>query len=121
MRERSPGFMSYSAAIDTQSLTRDPAGLAAGEKQYRSADVGRLPQAAQGNIFHQMLLTFSPQRLPLPFGGRVGKNKTRRHAVDGNSEGAQFMGELPDQADLPRFGAGIGLDPGQTDTQAGAA
>ena len=93
--------------------------MTAGEKQHGGADVAAPTQSAHGDALQQTLLARVTESLPLPFGVGVGTDKARRHAVDGDAEGSELVGQLPNQADLPRLGAGVGLDPGQADTQAG--
>ena len=79
------------------------------------------PSRFRAMFCEEPLLAVLAHRLPLPLGGRVGADEARRDVVDGDVPGPELMGELARQPDLPGLGAGIGLDAGEADAEAGAA
>src|SRR5262245_45266343 len=105
------------ASIDAQHLAGDPAGIVRGEEQDRMGDVLGAAETLQRDRVDQAALTFLAIGLPLPLGRRVGADEARRHIVDRDAPGPEFVGELPGQADLRRLGGGVGLDAGQADLE----
>ena len=51
-------------------------------------------------------LAFFAVRVPLAFRRRIRAHETRRHIVDGDAPGPEFMRQLSRQADLRRLGRG---------------
>ena len=84
-------------------------------------DVVGASGAFDGDAVDEPLLAFRAHRMPLLFAGGVGADEAGGDAVDGDAEGAEFVGKLADEADLSRFGGGVGLDSGEADAEAGAA
>ena len=67
----------------------------------------------------RLTLPFRAVSLPLPLARRIGAHETRRHAVHGDAERSQLMGELPGQPDLASLRRRIGLDAGEAHADAG--
>ena len=77
------------------------------------------PSRRSGDARDELALAFLAVALPLPLGRRVGQDEAGGDAVHRDAERPELVRHLPGEPDLAGLRAGVGLDPGPADAQAG--